>query len=134
MRAHQLNTNGVIINTIVVDSLDFMPGLVNANIGGQVGDRIVAGKVVPASLPGPEVPQVVTNGQAREALLNAGLYDQVGPAIASIEDADIRQRAEIAWQYRPSVERNSPFVAMIAQALGMTEAALDNLFIEAAQL
>lgn len=34
MNAHQLDANGVIINTIVVDSLDFLPNLVEATDGG----------------------------------------------------------------------------------------------------
>lgn len=135
MRAHVIE-NGKITNTIEVDSLDIDLGLVlvDADLGGQIGDDWVDGEVVPSPPPAPEVPQAVTNGQAREALLNAGLYDQVEPVIAAIADADIRQRAEIAWEYRPTVERDSPLVAMIAQALNMDDAALDQLFIEAAQL
>jgi len=34
MNAYQLDANGVIINTIVVESLDFMPGLIEATGGG----------------------------------------------------------------------------------------------------
>lgn len=34
MNAHQLDANGVIINTIVVESLDFMPNLIEATEGG----------------------------------------------------------------------------------------------------
>ena len=34
MNAHQLDANGVIVNTIVVDSLNFMPNLVEATEGG----------------------------------------------------------------------------------------------------
>lgn len=34
MNAHQLDANGVIINTIVVESLDFLPGLIEATEGG----------------------------------------------------------------------------------------------------
>lgn len=33
MRAHVIE-NGVVVNTIMVESLDFMPGLVEANVGG----------------------------------------------------------------------------------------------------
>ena len=33
MKAHVIE-NGVVVNTIIVDSLDFMPGLVEATIGG----------------------------------------------------------------------------------------------------
>lgn len=34
MNAHQLDAGGVIINTIVVESLDFMPNLIEATEGG----------------------------------------------------------------------------------------------------
>jgi hypothetical protein len=49
MRAHLLDANGVITNTIVIDSLDLFPDwhLVDASIGGQIGDSIVNGIVVP---------------------------------------------------------------------------------------
>jgi hypothetical protein len=33
MRAHVIE-NGIVVNTIEVDSLDIMPGLIEANIGG----------------------------------------------------------------------------------------------------
>ena len=34
MNAHQLGADGVIINTIVVESLDFMPNLISGETGG----------------------------------------------------------------------------------------------------
>lgn len=34
MNAHQLDANGVVINTIVVESLDFMPNLISGETGG----------------------------------------------------------------------------------------------------
>jgi len=37
MRAHVI-TDGKVSNTIEVDSLDFMPGLLNAELGGTIGD------------------------------------------------------------------------------------------------
>ena len=46
MRAHVVDENGIIINTIIVDSRDFLPNLVDAVIGGQIGDRIDGGLVV----------------------------------------------------------------------------------------
>lgn len=48
MIAHQVDADGVIINTIVVDSLDAVPGLIDASIGGNIGDSVVNGEVVPA--------------------------------------------------------------------------------------
>ena len=38
MNAHQLDANGVIINTIVVDSLNVFPNLIDASVGGSIGD------------------------------------------------------------------------------------------------
>lgn len=37
MKAHII-FDGVVINTIEVKSLDFMPGLVDASLGGKIGD------------------------------------------------------------------------------------------------
>lgn len=51
MRAHVLDQYGKIINTIVVKSLDFMPGLVDASIGGTIGDSVINGQLIPAQPP-----------------------------------------------------------------------------------
>lgn len=80
----------------------------------------------------PVVPQQVSAGQAREALYDAGLLSRVAPALEAIPDDDQRWRAQNAWEYRPTVERNSPFVMLMAQALELDDAALDALFIDAA--
>ena len=37
MKAHII-TDGIVTNTIVVDSLDFMPGLIDGEHGGAIGD------------------------------------------------------------------------------------------------
>lgn len=37
MRAHQIE-NGIVINTIVVDSFDVLPNLIDAENGGAIGD------------------------------------------------------------------------------------------------
>lgn len=38
MNVHQLDAKGVILNTIVVDSLDVFPNLIDASLGGTAGD------------------------------------------------------------------------------------------------
>lgn len=53
MNAHQLDDNGVILNTIVVDDLDVIPNLVDASIGGSIGDSIIGGTVVPKPVSAP---------------------------------------------------------------------------------
>ncbi len=55
MNAHQLDADGVIINTIVVDSLDVFPNLVDASIGGRRGDCVVDGMLIPRTLTADEI-------------------------------------------------------------------------------
>ncbi len=79
------------------------------------------------------VPQEVTMRQARLALLDAGLLDNVQPAINSLPEPD-KTRAQIEWDYSNALQRGNPFVATLGTALGLNEEALDNLFITAATL
>lgn len=81
-----------------------------------------------------EVPQQITAGQGREALYNVGLFANVQPAIDAIEDADTKWRVQNAWDNRPTWERQSPFVAMMAGILGLNDEQADELFIAAAAL
>ncbi|MFD1709096.1 hypothetical protein FVQ98_14490 [Ottowia sp. GY511] len=80
------------------------------------------------------VPHSVTRRQARQALLLAGLLDQVEPAIAAIADPTQRGLASIEWADSQAFERSRPLLIQLASALGLDSAALDNLFIQAAQL
>ncbi|MEN6304152.1 MAG: hypothetical protein ABFD96_15580 [Armatimonadia bacterium] len=77
---------------------------------------------------------VVTMRQARRALLDAGLLDQVDAAIAAIADATERRQAEIDWEYATTVERLWPWVQTLGAALELSEAQLDALFEQAATL
>ena len=82
----------------------------------------------------PPVPPQITSGQGREALYDAGLFANVQPAIDAVEDPDTKWRVQNAWDNRPTWERQSPFVAMMAAILGLDDDALDQLFITAATL
>lgn len=46
MKAH-LMKGDEIVNTILVESLSVLPNLVDASIGGSIGDKIIDGVVVP---------------------------------------------------------------------------------------
>ena len=81
-----------------------------------------------------QVPKTVTSGQGKEALFNAGLFHDVQPAIDEIEDSDTKWRVQNAWDNRPTWERQSPFVLMMAGILGLSEEEADQLFIDAAKL
>ena len=82
----------------------------------------------------PPVPQQISSGQGREALYNAGLFASVQLAIDAIEDVDTKWRVQNAWDYRPTWERQSPFVAMMASILGLNDEQTNELFITAATL
>lgn len=45
MRAHVIK-NGIVVNSIEVESLDFMEGLVDGTNGGKIGDRYENGEFI----------------------------------------------------------------------------------------
>lgn len=75
------------------------------------------------------VPQQVTMRQARLALLNVGLLDDVETVIANAG-----REAQLEWEYAAAVERSNPAVAIVQQQQGLTDAQIDDLFREAAKL
>jgi hypothetical protein len=81
--------------------------------------------------PAPVVPQVVTRFQARAALLRAGLLDTVN-ALLGAPGADPFMK--LAWEDAQEFKRESPTVLALASALGLTSAALDDLFRTAATI
>lgn len=80
------------------------------------------------------VPPSVTMYQARVALLNAGLLDDVEAILAAMPDGIDRRRAHLAWEFASTVERTSSVLAMLAAALGLSDTQLDALFIAASQV
>jgi hypothetical protein len=87
----------------------------------------------------PPVPVSVTRRQARQALLLAGLLDEVPAAIAQLDDGTPEGKqqmrlAQIEWEDSLEFERARPLVVEIGAAIGLDEAALDALFLTAAGL
>lgn len=80
------------------------------------------------------VPSDITPRQARLVLAKHGLLTSVSGAIAAIEDEQQRQVAEIEWEYATSIERRAEWVNTLHAALGLDQARVDSLFIEAATL
>lgn len=83
--------------------------------------------------PEPVVIKEVTMRQARLALLNAGLLDSVATFIDSLPSPH-NAIAKIEWEYAQTVFRNQGLVVNLAGALGLTEAQVDALFLEASTL
>lgn len=130
MRAHLLDENGVIINTILVDDLDFMPGLVDAEIGGNIGDSIINGAPVPKPQDAaPVVPETVPMLNAELVLIGAGYWDDVQAFVAA------RGPYALAFLTRAqTMRRDNVLVNAWATARNITEAQLDGLFIAAGNL
>jgi hypothetical protein len=74
------------------------------------------------------IPQAVTMRQARLALLNAGLLDDVNTLLAD------DQEALINWEFASHVYRSDKLVGQLQGALGMTDEQIDGLFLAASKL
>jgi hypothetical protein len=79
------------------------------------------------------VPMEVTMRQARLALLAASKLEAVAAAIASLPSPQ-REQAQIEWDYSSAVRRDRALVHLLAPALGLDAAAVDQLFIAAGRL
>jgi hypothetical protein len=76
MNAHQLGANNVILNTIVVDSLDMFPNLIDASVGGNIGDtwngtEIIKKPPEPTPAPAPTKEQLMAQLAALSAQIQA---------------------------------------------------------------
>ena len=127
--------NGVIENNILLDNpsdWEVPEGctLVESNdyfIGGSYVNGVYTPPPEPE--PVPVVINVVTARQARLALLNSGLLDQVEAAVTQAGT-----EAKIYWDYSTEIHRDSPFIASIGQSLGLTDTQIDDLFKQAVTL
>lgn len=82
--------------------------------------KVVAGYVITSI-----VPSQVSPYQARVALKRAGLLGNVKALMAN---PATDKEAQIAWEYATVIQRDSPFIAALSGALGLTSAQIDDLF------
>lgn len=101
----------------VMATADRTPALWAQLSGVQVADYVVPNAV----------PLAVSPFQAKAALLNAGLLASVEAAIAQASPV-----AQLAWTDAVEFRRDSATVATMAQALGLSSSAVDDLFRYAA--
>lgn len=94
-------------------------------------DRVFAGS---DTVQIPRVPVKVTRRQARQALALEGLLASVQPAIDAIPDLQQRQLAQIEWDDSQDFERERPLLIQLGHAIGLTDAGIDALFIQAGGL
>ena len=77
------------------------------------------------------VPQIVSMRQARLALLEVGLLNNVDQIISLLPEP-MQSEAKIEWEYAAEVRRDWPSLNQIAQYLNLTSEYVDDLFILAA--
>lgn len=130
MRAHVIE-NGRITNTIEVDSLDFLPGLIAAVGEEGIGWGYDGQEFTPPPAQAPTVPQSVSRAQGKAALIAAGLWPSVLAYVAAIADPTDKALAEVALNDTQEWRRDSLFLNSAATALGLTSAQLDQLFVDA---
>lgn len=128
--------DGLVVDVIVVDGLDFDPGpgrtLMVAEIGG-IGWRMEEGVLVPPEeqQPAPDRPLTVSRFQALAALLQAELLDAV-TAWSNAPGTDPLHK--LAFETATEFSRSSPTLAAGAAALGWADQQLDALFEAARQI
>ena len=81
----------------------------------------------------PAVPQTVGRAQARIALMQAGLLDQIEAALQALPEPP-RLLAMEAWNSATSFNRNGTLINMLKSNVGLTDEQLDALFIAAAAI
>jgi hypothetical protein len=83
----------------------------------------------------PAVPESVSARQIRLWLIRRGVsLAAVDAAIDAIPDQLQRDSVRVEWDYAPYVERAHPMLVPLAAALGLTEAQVDQAFVEAAAI
>jgi hypothetical protein len=120
MRAHII-VDGMVVNTIEVEALGSMPGLVAAT-EGSIGWSYTDGVFSP---PVPAVPPSISRFKAKAALHNAGLLSQVEVLMTH---PDTPMLAKLAWADALEFERASPTISAMTQALGLSDIQVDDLF------
>lgn len=133
MRAHIVE-NGFIVNSIIVESLDFMSGLVESVGGEGIGWTYDGQTFTAPPSPLPSIPASVSRAQGKVALINAGLWPSVLAYVNAIADPTDKALAEVAINDTSTWDRASPTLNAMAYGLGMNDAQLDALLTAASEV
>lgn len=126
MRAHIIE-NGIVVNTILVDNLDFMPNLIDGSIGA-IGWQYIDGKLIEPTNTDTQqniyVPSQVEGWIAREVLGIAGLSDDIQAVLAAIDPIFTTR-----YNSFTKFERDNELILSLGAQIGLTDAQIDSLFI-----
>lgn len=90
-------------------------------------------KPLPNDPPVRVIPQEISMRQARLALHSVGKLVSVGSVIEGLNEPD-RTAAKIEWEYSSALRRDNRFIKVLGTALGLDDAAIDELFVSASKL
>lgn len=127
--------DGIVVNIIEADGTwqptdgIAVPADDNVSIGWTYAEKHGFALPLPVVVAVP-VPEAVAPAQARLALARAGLLDAVNKAVSKHPSNEVR----IVWEYATAIRRDSPFIAAMAGALGLSSEQLDDLFRAAAAI
>ena len=100
------------------------------SVDGNYVDITRVWVVIPTS-----VPETISARQIRLWLIDNNIsLASVETVINSIEDAQLRERTLVEWEYAPYIERNHPLLEALALNLGLTNEQIDQGFIDGSQL
>lgn len=130
MIALQIDDNNIVINRIVVDSLDVLPNLIASGENGVIGatyDPETQTFTPPDAVA--VVPQQVTMPAGRIAMERAGVLSTIDTAITALGGESL-----MWWQTSAIIRRNFPLVETMRVAQGWTVSYVDQLFITAQEI
>lgn len=124
----------MVVDMVVADPAEIADGRVWVQGDGAAIGYLWDGATLTPPAPAPvTIPQSVTMRQARLALLASGKLALVDAAIEALPEPQ-RTQAQIEWEFASEILRASPLVESMGAALGLDDAVLDALFVEAAAL
>jgi len=134
MQTMAIVISGRVVNlAVVADGSDWAPDVgepIPATADVQIGWTWDGANFAPPVPAPPPVPVEAQLWQARAVLDQMGLLATVNAAVAASENPALRA----VWEYGNVITRDSPGLADLAAALGLTDEQVDNLFRAAAVL
>lgn len=129
--ASYANAENTTISVDISGVTSFVPRAPGNSDYATIQALVAAGELTIAPYVPPPAPPVtqVTMRQARLALLAADLLDDVEAMMTQADRA-----VQIEWEYATVVDRASPLVASISSSLGLSDAEIDALFVNAAKM
>lgn len=127
--------SGNTVSNVIVADADFAASIGAVECPDEAGIGWTydgATWAAPAPEPVP-VPTSASMRQARLALLQIGKLADVTAAINALPSPQ-KEAAQIEWEYATEVTRDSALMKQLAAAIGLDDAALDALFVQAATL